>query len=100
MHGHNFTNACMSSSYSCHVAPLPQPRKMIRNVTTCARFSLASGCVCDPQGEKMRELAWFVTHLKAVKGDKHAIKNFDRELECKNCCFAKAAGVEAVVPCK
>ncbi len=77
-----------------------KPRKMIRNVTTCAHFSLASGCVCDPQGEKMRELAWFVTHLKAVKGDKHAIKNFDRELECKNCCFAKAAGVEAVVPCK
>ncbi|EIE21120.1 ferritin-like protein [Coccomyxa subellipsoidea C-169] len=57
-------------------------------------------CCIFESGEKMRELAWFVTHLKAVKGDKHAIKNFDRELECKNCCFAKAAGVEAVVPCK
>lgn len=48
----------------------------------------------------MRCLAYYVTHLKAVKGDKHAIKNLDRELECKTCCLAKAAGVEAVVPCK
>ncbi len=48
----------------------------------------------------MRCLAYYVTHLKAVKGDEHAIKNLDRELECKTCCLAKAAGVEAVVPCK
>lgn len=39
-----------------------------------------------------------VTHLKLVKDDCHAIKNFDRELECKTCRFAKAAGVEAVIP--
>ncbi|BDA45035.1 probable ferritin-3, chloroplastic [Coccomyxa sp. Obi] len=49
-------------------------------------------------GEKMRGLAWYVTHLKAVKGDKHAIKNLDRELECKTCDLARAAGVEAVIP--
>ena len=46
----------------------------------------------------MRYLAWYVTHLKAVDKDKHAIKNFDRELECKTCAMAKAAGVEAVIP--
>ncbi|BDA45034.1 probable ferritin-2, chloroplastic [Coccomyxa sp. Obi] len=57
-------------------------------------------CAIFEAGEKMRCLAWYVTHLKAVKGDKHAIKNLDRELECKTCCLAKAAGVEAVVPCK
>ena len=48
----------------------------------------------------MRCLAWYVSHLKAVEGDKHAIKNFDRELECKTPCLAKAAGIEAVIPCK
>ena len=48
----------------------------------------------------MRCLAWYVTHLKAVDKDKHAIKNFDRELECKTPCLAKAAGIEAVVPSK
>ena len=52
------------------------------------------------QGEKMRCLSYQVSHLKAVKGDKHAIKNFDRELECKNCCLAKAAAIEAVIPSK
>ncbi|CAL8469220.1 g8761 [Coccomyxa elongata] len=51
-------------------------------------------------GEKMRCLAWYVSHLKCVEGDKHAIKNFDRELECKTPCLAKAAGIEAVIPCK
>ena len=48
----------------------------------------------------MRCLAWYVSHLKCVEGDKHAIKNFDRELECKTPCLAKAAGIEAVIPCK
>ncbi|KAK9908294.1 hypothetical protein WJX75_005650 [Coccomyxa subellipsoidea] len=57
-------------------------------------------CCIFEAGEKMRCLSEAVTHLKAVKGDKHAIKNFDRELECKNPCFAKAAAIEAVVPCK
>lgn len=48
----------------------------------------------------MRCLAWYVSHLKVVKGDKHAIKNFDREIECKTPCLAKAAGIEAVIPCR
>ena len=66
----------------------------------CQRVSTFDRRECDAQGEKMRCLSEAVTHLKAVKGDKHAIKNFDRELECKNPCFAKAAAIEAVVPCK
>ena len=48
----------------------------------------------------MRCLSDMVSHLKAVEKDKHAIKNFDRELECKTCCMAKAAAIEAVIPCK
>lgn len=52
------------------------------------------------QSGKMRCLSDMVSHLKAVEKDKHAIKNFDRELECKNCGLAKAAGIEAVIPCK
>ena len=49
----------------------------------CQRVSKFDRRECDAQGEKMRCLSEAVTHLKAVKGDKHAIKKFDRELECK-----------------
>jgi ferritin heavy chain len=48
----------------------------------------------------MRCLADWVSHLKVIHKDKHAVKNFDRELAVKTCCIAKAAGIEAVIPSK
>ncbi|EIE21121.1 ferritin-like protein [Coccomyxa subellipsoidea C-169] len=57
-------------------------------------------CALEEVGAKMRCLSDMVSHLKTVEKDKHAIKNFDRELECKTCCMAKAAAIEAVIPSK
>ena len=48
----------------------------------------------------MHCLSGIVAHLKSVQGCHHAIKDFDRELECKVECCAKAAGVEAVICCR
>lgn len=51
------------------------------------------------QSEQVRILSHFVTHLKLVGEDKHAIKNFDRELAAhwtKD--LAWAAAIEAVSP--
>lgn len=42
----------------------------------------------------------YVTHLKLVANDKHAIKNFDRELACVLEDYSAAAGLEAVIPPK
>ncbi len=42
----------------------------------------------------------YVTHLKVVAADKHAIKTFDRELSCILEDYSYAAGIEAVIPAK
>ena len=52
------------------------------------------------QAKKVHCLSGIVAHLKSVQGCHHAIKDFDRELECKVECCAKAAGVEAVICCR
>ena len=41
-----------------------------------------------------------MTHLKMVAADKHAIKDFDRELSCILEDYSYAAGIEAVIPAK
>lgn len=50
------------------------------------------------QAEKMKCLAEDVTHLKTVQDDKHAIKNFDCELEKKCCDLAKYVAIEIGMP--
>ncbi len=62
-------------------------------------FVLVPDDVCLwAQGEKIKCLTEMVTHLKLVDKDKHAIKNFDRELERKNCKLAKAVAAETELP--
>lgn len=52
------------------------------------------------QAKKISCLSAIVAHLKSVEGNYHAICHFDKELECKVECCAKAAGVEAVICCR
>ncbi|CAK0784318.1 hypothetical protein CVIRNUC_007522 [Coccomyxa viridis] len=58
------------------------------------------GCCTEMKAKKVHCLSGIVAHLKSVEGCHHAIKDFDRELECKVECCAKAAGVEAVICCR
>ena len=52
------------------------------------------------QAKKVACWSKYVTHLKLVSGNKHAIKNFDRELACVLEDYSAAAGLEAVIPPK
>ena len=67
------------------------------NACLCAHELSAGAWV---QAKKVHCLSGIVAHLKSVEGCHHAIKDFDRELECKVECCAKAAGVEAVICCR
>jgi ferritin heavy chain len=52
------------------------------------------------QGEKIKCLSEDLTHLKLVHNDKHALKNFDRELEKRNRQLAKCVGIETALPAR
>jgi hypothetical protein len=52
------------------------------------------------QGEGVRCAAHFVTHLKMVQNDKHAIKNFDRVLPEHLQDLSLAAALESTLPNK
>jgi hypothetical protein len=52
------------------------------------------------QAKKVACWSKYVTHLKLVSADKHAIKNLDRELAFVLEDYSAAAGLEAVIPPK
>ena len=52
------------------------------------------------QAKKVACWCHYVTHLKLVAGDKHAIKDFDRELACALEDYSMAAAIEATIPAK
>ena len=52
------------------------------------------------QAKKVACWSHYVTHLKLVAGDKHAIKDFDRELACALEDYSMAAAIEATIPAK
>lgn len=73
-------------------------RLMLEASTQSCAHELSAGA--QMQAKKVHCLSGIVAHLKSVEGCHHAIKDFDRELECKVECCAKAAGVEAVICCR
>jgi len=55
--------------------------------------------VCETvQSEKIRVVSHYLTHLKMVANDKHAIKEFDRRLPFELEDYAMAASVESTIP--
>jgi hypothetical protein len=64
------------------------------------RWSFDSCIVLFEQGEAVRCAAHFVTHLKMVQNDKHAIKNFDRLLPEHIQDLSLAAALESTLPNK
>ena len=52
------------------------------------------------QAKKVASWSHYVTHLKLVAGNKHAIKDFDRELACALEDYSMAAAIEATVSAK